>query len=69
MSKFKNFETQLVNAVRFAELNETPTKSEIEEVKSKLKMGLTYGQFDLVKRVYNSTLRSIQFQKAKATKA
>jgi len=66
MENLKNFEIQLVNAVRYATLNENPTNKEIKEIKKKLMVGLTNQQFDLVKRVYNSTLKSIAFENAKA---
>jgi hypothetical protein len=65
MKNFKNFEIQLLNAVRFATQNENPSKKEIEVIKKKLEVGITYGQFDIVKRVYNSTLNSIKYQNAK----
>ena len=65
IKNFKNFEIQLINAVRFATLNEKPTKKEIESIKNKLKVAITQGQFDLVKRVYTSTLNSIKYQNEK----
>ena len=62
MKNFKNFEIQLVNAVKYATQNENPTKKEQDEIKEKLGVGITNGQFDIVKRVYISTLKSIAFQ-------
>jgi acid phosphatase class B len=62
MKNFKNFEIQLLNAIKFAAENEKPTKKEIDLIKETLKVGITYGQFDIVKRVYNSTLRSIKYK-------
>jgi len=62
MKNFKNFEIQLVNAVRYANQNENPTKKEQDEIIEKLGVGITNGQYDLVKRVYKSTLKSIAFQ-------
>ena len=62
MKNFKNFEIQLVNAVRYANQNEKPTKKEQHEIIEKLGVGITNGQYDLVKRVYKSTLKSIAFQ-------
>ena len=63
--KFDNFKLQLHNAVVWAEKYPNPTKDQVLMVKESLKKGLTNGQYDLVKRVYNSTIRSIEFNSKK----
>jgi len=65
MSNFKNFETQLLNAVRLAQLNTKMDAKSISADKEKLKGGITIGQYDLVKRVYISTIKTIKFRNGK----
>jgi len=65
MSNFTIFNRHLTTAIEFAEMEPTPSRKTADAIKKTLKSGLTVGQARLVIQVYNSVLKTIEYNREK----